>query len=357
MEERKTGLKLFWIFFFFTCFLGIVMASGFFLAYQSAPLLERSSASPFFAPTPTIDPACKDYECLQVCLQQMPNMIIQPGLLNLMNANSQHLERINIIRYKVSSDRLSLELVDVPAVPDDLKKYQDDRDLHQRIWRYYSKIFPEMQESKITYVDFYTDGPIGSNATIQAIDSVWYLSMDLQDFNDQYDVTAALTHEYGHLLTMNSSQVTPSRNDFSAQLTRNDFDEFAKTCPDFFDGNMCAYPDSYLAKFGKHFWTDDIYDPWVETVFLSHFSEAEKVKNLVPKFYEQYRDRFVSEYAAASPGEDMAETWKAFVMGQKPVGETIANQKVLFFYEYSELVQARGKIIQGICSYAAGSLP
>ncbi|MBK9051223.1 MAG: hypothetical protein IPL78_09985 [Chloroflexi bacterium] len=46
----------------------------------------------------------------------------------------------------------------------------------------------------------------------------------------------------------------------------------------------------------------------------------------------------MTDYAATNPAEDIAETFMAFVLEPKPNGDTIAEEKVLFFYQYPELV-------------------
>ena len=52
----------------------------------------------------------------------------------------------------------------------------------------------------------------------------------------------------------------------------------------------------------------------------------------------------MTDYAATNPGEDIAESWTHFVINDKPSGDSIADQKVRFFYDYPELVELRDKI-------------
>ena len=58
----------------------------------------------------------------------------------------------------------------------------------------------------------------------------------------------------------------------------------------------------------------------------------------------------MTDYAATNPGEDIAESFTSFVMEPKPDGDTIAEEKVLFFYEYPELVQLRAEIVGRVYS-------
>ena len=70
---------------------------------------------------------------------------------------------------------------------------------------------------------------------------------------------------------------------------------------------------------------------------------------MIEDFYKTYEDQFVSDYAPTSPMEDIAESWAFFVLSPKPELSSIANEKILFFYEYPELVELRTKILKQIC--------
>ncbi len=62
------------------------------------------------------------------------------------------------------------------------------------------------------------------------------------------------------------------------------------------------------------------------------------------EFYLSREDDFVSDYAATSPEEDIAESFATFVLKPKPTGDTLADEKVAFFYDYPELVKLRGEM-------------
>ena len=64
--------------------------------------------------------------------------------------------------------------------------------------------------------------------------------------------------------------------------------------------------------------------------------------------YEKYQDRFVSAYSSTNIDEDVAESWTAFVLNDKPLGVTMSEQKILFFYDFSELVDIRDHIRKGL---------
>jgi hypothetical protein len=53
----------------------------------------------------------------------------------------------------------------------------------------------------------------------------------------------------------------------------------------------------------------------------------------------------VTEYAASNPDEDFAESFTVFVLKEKPTKPTVnfihKDQKILFFYDFPELVEMR----------------
>ncbi len=57
--------------------------------------------------------------------------------------------------------------------------------------------------------------------------------------------------------------------------------------------------------------------------------------------YDEYEDDFVTEYAIEGPEEDIAETFMKFVLVKRPKGKTVAEKKILFFYQFRELINMR----------------
>jgi hypothetical protein len=59
----------------------------------------------------------------------------------------------------------------------------------------------------------------------------------------------------------------------------------------------------------------------------------------------------VTDYAVTSPEEDIAESRMFFILDPKTAGDTIAEQKILFFYDWPELARLRDVIIGRVCTY------
>lgn len=119
---------------------------------------------------------------------------------------------------------------------------------------------------------------------------------------------ATAVHEYGHALTLNESQM----NVLLLTETAN------------YNDITLYQENSYMKAFYDKFYADG------------------KQRD----FYE-YPEDFVNEYAGTSGiFEDIAESFMQFVFSEKQEDDSLAAQKINFFYDYSELVTARDYIRQ-----------
>ena len=91
---------------------------------------------------------------------------------------------------------------------------------------------------------------------------------------------------------------------------------------------MVTKKDSLLNQFYQTFWKD-----YVLEEFPTKYS-----------FYVRNQDAFVSDYAATNPAEDIAETFRVFVMEKKPTGNTIRDKKVQFLYDWPGYPELRKEI-------------
>ncbi|MDB4291252.1 hypothetical protein N9922_03465 [Cyclobacteriaceae bacterium] len=180
------------------------------------------------------------------------------------------------------------------------------------------------------------DGDLGGlNQMNESVDS-WQFDLDTADVNiyskdsiEILDYTHTLIHEYGHLLTLNPSQIELTddmiQDDNKGYLTSEGY----------------ALKDSYLGIFFKQFWDDELLLEWDN---IDNKKNENKRVKLLYEFYLSHRDNFVTDYAAESPEEDIAEAWTFFVLSDKPDTNTVKNQKVIFFYQFPELVEYRQKM-------------
>jgi hypothetical protein len=220
------------------------------------------------------------------------------------------------------------------AITSNLQAYQDDAAAHQRIWVLFANLIPAEHRTYFSKYVIFTDGTDEVLAAVEPDPDNprrWILSVDIADAANEDELIYTLVHEFAHVLTLNESQV-PFDNEVFAQPDNEDlYQEAEASCPTFFPGEGCSLSDSYINVFFDTFW-GDIYEDWLE-------SDPDS-----DEFYQMYEDQFVTDYAATNPAEDIAETFMAFVLEPKPNGNTIAEEKVLFFYQYPELVQLRAEI-------------
>jgi hypothetical protein len=271
------------------------------------------------------------------------NVAMDPGV-----EDWEELNEVALMTYQVDGDRL---FDPQPAdVAEDRAAMRGDQATHQELWDYFASLIPLRERRMITRYVVFSDGPEETLAMVEPDPeepSRWTLAIDPADAGDREELTYTLIHEFGHLLTLDERQVPPDLG--LAQDPENEdlYQEAAEACPNYFPGEGCSTAESYINAFFERFWIDR-YQEWLEI-------DAEEDENtrldLMEQFYQDYQDEFVTDYAATNPEEDIAETWTLFVLEPKPAGDSIAEQKVLFFYEYPELVRLRAEIAARVYSH------
>ncbi|GAB5524225.1 MAG: hypothetical protein Roseis2KO_20970 [Roseivirga sp.] len=218
--------------------------------------------------------------------------------------------------------------------------------LATRYWLQVKSLLPnDLLEEYVTSLRLYTDGPqedLGGLNQLDESNKYWQLDLDTADINFHnldsgfvLDYTHTLIHEFGHLLTLNATQVEPTedmrQDDAKGYLTSEGY----------------ARKSSYLGKYVDRFWPMD---------FLMRWDKIDQIKNESRRadklytFYLENSERFVTDYAAENPEEDIAESWAFFVLSDKPVTNELKARKVLFFYQFEELVKMRNSIRSKITS-------
>jgi hypothetical protein len=256
------------------------------------------------------------------------------------NKNIQVDKRYILNVYSVKGDQISEPQKE--SVPENLLPLQNDLESHQLIWDYFVFIIPLEQRVPLTEYRIFSDGS-GNTSGYNEIQwtwrgedesETWALEVDLADYQDLKSANNVLVHEFGHMLTLNLRQADVRT-------------EPAK-CRFYADENQCSFEESYLNRFFSQFWKGELYEEW--KAVASH-ADQEAVKRGLTSFYQAHQQEFVREYAATAPKEDVADSWTYFVMTPRPTGETVAEQKILFFYDFPELVDLRSQIRSRICGY------
>jgi len=256
-----------------------------------------------------------------------------------------------LVTYAINGDRLGSPQYS-RRVPPDLSGLQHDTAAQQKIWDYFAAIIPKDRRTNLAYYMVSTDGRGGMLASVEQFSGQsdsWALVIDPADAGKPRDLTFTLLHEFGHLLTLNNTQVRPDQAVLEHPDDLQIYEREAASCPQYFASGGCSLPDSYINQFFDEFWTK-VYREWT---VVNAARQQSNYMALLARFYGNHPTQFITPYASTSPEEDMAETWAYFVLNAKPSADSIAHRKVLFFYDYPELVDLRNEIISGLCSYAA----
>lgn len=239
---------------------------------------------------------------------------------------------------------------DFPEVDELYLEWQADRAKHEAIWEVVSTLFPPDFLDLIAYMEIVTDGVDETMGAIEGVDDtdeeLYILSLDIIDLYDDHEeivlqvLVETILHELGHLITLNETQVNPV--------------EYEDANPDtYYTDYGDTREDSYLNLFFRRFWVD-IYDQWSELAEIEDDLEREEA---LENFYEKHKSKFVSDYAVTDPDEDIAETMMMFILNDKPNGRNMAEQKILFLYEFPELMELRDEMRSVLNDYNLTATP
>jgi hypothetical protein len=238
-----------------------------------------------------------------------------------------------LVTYKVSGDKISSPDY-TKKIPSTYSKYQKDTKEHKRIWKVITDVIPLDQRKDLDQFIIFTDGMDNFTGAVDegSTPDTWSFQADILDSQNFATLSTTLVHEFGHMVTLSSDQI----------------DYGASSCKNYSTSDGCSVENSYINTFFISFWSNN-YKEWKKDAKLTEDGEVDE--DGVYAFYEKYPDQFVSDYAATNPSEDMAESWTYFVYSDKPQDDSIASQKILFFYQYPELVELRQKMLNGLCPY------
>lgn len=223
----------------------------------------------------------------------------------------QVIEVISYMHFNVGED---IATYDIAAAADEAEG--DAADI--AVLRAVQKLVPD-GDAYVKHVISWTDGysyVLGScTADDMSNSDSFSVRIDKNDFfnadgsfKDESKFLATAVHEYGHALTLNESQLKLDL--LSDTISYNDISLFRD--------------DSYMKAFYDAFYAD----------------------GMQRDFYEHPED-FVNEYAGTGGvSEDIAECFMQFVISQRQSGDSLAAQKINFFYDYPEMLEARDSIRQ-----------
>ncbi|HHH12455.1 MAG TPA: hypothetical protein ENJ77_01110, partial [Candidatus Moranbacteria bacterium] len=120
----------------------------------------------------------------------------------------------------------------------------------------------------------------------------WDVYVNLRSLAEgKKEMIFTLIHEFAHILTLNEKQI--------------DEEASPSSCETFWIEEGCARAGGYLAGFYDRFWREEGED----------FSPEPSPDETLAR-YEERPESYVTEYAAANPVEDLAESFAAFIFRQ-----------------------------------------
>jgi hypothetical protein len=213
----------------------------------------------------------------------------------------------------------------------------------------YTRIIPAEGREVLRGFLIFTDGPRSYLAAVNQSRKnpyKWDLNVDIADSAKKSSLIYTLIHEQGHLITLSGDQVPVNLAVFRNPHDEDIYQREQEACPQYFTGEGCSTADSYIYQFFSRFWTD-LYAEWQE---IDAEENELRRANLLDSFYSTYQDQFLTDYAPTHPAEDIAESFAFFILEPKPELDSIASEKILFFYEYPELIALRRQILENICA-------
>ncbi|MGE7667633.1 putative zinc-binding metallopeptidase [Ureibacillus composti] len=189
---------------------------------------------------------------------------------------------------------------------------------HGELWFSFSWIIPEKYREEITRFEVFESGNTLAYVSLHDdFGEYWTLGMNNENIELASETLVTYLHEYSHFLSLNFNEV--------------DYWEDEASCPSLFLKNAgCLYEDAYLTGFYLQFWESGASDV--------------------------FEGNYVSEYAMTSPEEDFAETFAHFVLTETPKGNSVVDEKILFFYQYEELVEMRTEILSRTATWLKRSV-
>lgn len=209
---------------------------------------------------------------------------------------------------------------------------EDEMRQYEILWQDVRRVLSDEMLRNVRNFMLYTDGPGDTLAFVDDYDGTgkdWYIAVDVTDSYNETGLSEefylTMIHEYGHILTLSDEQVDYGGEPFYGR---------------YFEPEMSAKENSYLNQFYRRFWLDIFEDGYI--------ANGLENKNDAACFFFRHEDEFITEYASTMVSEDICEAFAYFVVEDKPMGSSLRDQKIQFFYEFPRLIEIRRRIRENL---------
>lgn len=195
---------------------------------------------------------------------------------------------------------------------------KEEMNYHANLWFSFSWLIPEKYRKDINKFEVFKSGDTLAYVSLHdKYGKYWTLGMNNKNIELASETLVTYLHEYAHFLSLNHTQI--------------DYWKGEKSCKSLYlQDSGCFYKEAYLTDFYSKFWESGDHG--------------------------ELQDFYVSKYAMSSPEEDFAESFAHFVLTQTPTGDTVREQKLLFFYQFEDLVELRTEILSRASTWVVRSV-
>jgi hypothetical protein len=179
---------------------------------------------------------------------------------------------------------------------------------HLELWDAFVDIIPDQYLDRFITFEVIADEETTGYVYNDDNDAEYYvLALSLTVLDEPDELLQTAVHEFGHTVTLNTEQIDVTSGG---------------SCSTYELDEGCSDDDSYIFAFYTAFYADG---------------------------QSTSEDDFVTEYAGENIAEDIAESFTFFVReDDERTGNSIADDKVNFFYDFPELVEMRDEIREDI---------
>ena len=228
-------------------------------------------------------------------------------------------------KYRLEKDKVTFVKVFNSYTKEAIERNEFKKEHADRMAQKFAKLIPYeiRKEVPLLYLTGARPNEESFSGFVQSIhkdkNNHWLVALGISSYiynNDPENwFKHTVLHEYAHIKSANTEQAHSNKNG----CANGELDS----------GNECFKKDSYALAFYNTFW-DKIIAEW---------------RNDGQAYYNAHKKDFVTGYAASNYAEDFAESFTFFVMeASKRSGNTIADKKVNFFYQYPYWVSIRKSI-------------
>ena len=202
---------------------------------------------------------------------------------------------------------------DEEVIYTDTEISEEELEHHENLWFSFSWLIPEKERREITRFEVFESGNTLAYVSLHDENGEnWTLGMNNNNMELASEALVTYLHEYAHFLSLNLNEIDYWKDEDECDTL-------------YLSDSGCFFEDAYLTSFYQDFWE-------------------------VPGNGE-IDDFFVSDYARESPEEDFSESFAHFVLTQTPEGDTVRERKILFFYQFEELIQLRTDILSRVATW------